>query len=372
MEEPTAVNARSATPSVQAGDSAMRAAFRLSSDWVSPVNAMVTASTVALDLLAPALGRTAGRLSAVLGAVCLLLLLLGVSRLEQQRRLRRPMQARLMFYTRSRRLWFMVTLCTAGAALAFATFSHADATNPSAIGSAIPAIGTLQQSLLELHGKVDALAMTQRDVQNDTQAIRSAVVPQDDRGRLLHLGYGLDDASKARAIESCDAEAVALYTRLNEAMPLALPEFGKRGGSTLEAPIMAKNAHFADVLKLLAAQPAFDRRGLSTPYMLTFAQAQTAAIPAFDDLLAEATRRGVQTAGLIPPLVKASPLAVAIWADNAAAVKALLDAGADADAPAVAATVAWNDHGSVRTRTVTIATAREEARRLKIDLRRLI
>jgi hypothetical protein len=372
MEEPTAAHKRPLTPETQQTESAVRSALKLSSDWVSPVNAMVTASTVALDLLAPAFGRTADRLSAVLGAVCILLLMLGVSRLEGQRKDRQPVPGRIAFYLRSRRPWLMIIFCMGGAALAFATFSHADSPNPSVIGSAIPSIGTLQQSMLKLHGKVDAIAARERKIQDDTQKIRSAVVPQDDRGRLLHLGYGLDDASKARAIETCDTDAIALYARLHETMPLALPEFGKRGGSTLEAPIMARNPRFAETIKLLAARPEFDRDGLSTPYMLTFTQAQTGSIPAFDGLLSEAQHHGVHTAGLIPPMVKASPLAVAIWAGNADAVNALLDAGAVADAPAVVITLTENDHGSVRMKSVAIATAREEAHRLRIGVPRLI
>ncbi|CAG9245380.1 conserved hypothetical protein [Paraburkholderia unamae] len=365
MEEP---DLAAVPPTPPNGDSAVRGALKLSSDWVSPVNAAVTASTVVLDLLAPALGHVAGRVAAVLGALCLLLLLFGASHLEQQRRRLTPMPGRLAFYARSRKLWLTAMISSGGAALAFATCTHGDAPNPSALGSAIPTLGTLQQSLLQLHGKVDALAASERNLQNDTQAIRSAVVPQDDRGRLQHLGYGLDDASKARAIETCDTEAIALYLHLNETMPLALPEFGKRGGSTLEAPIMANNAHFAQTLKLLASQPSFDRHALSTPWLLTFTQAQSASIPQFDGLLAAARHHGAQTVGLIPPMVKANPLAVAIWSRNLEAINALLAAGADADAPAVVATMTVNDHGSIRMRNVTLATARDEARRLNVVL----
>jgi hypothetical protein len=365
MEEPDFAPVPSAT---QIGDSAVRGALKLSSDWVSPVNASVTASTVVLDLLAPALGHAAGRLAAVLGALGLLFLLFNVSRLEQRRQGLIPTPGRLAFYARSRTLWLTAMVSCGGAALAFATCSHGTAPNPSVLGSAIPTIGTLQQSLLQLHGKVDALTVDARSIQNDTQAIRSAVVPQDDRGRLLHLGYGLDDASKARAIEACDIEAVVLYTHLNETMPLVLPEFGKRGGSTLEAPIMANNAHFTQTLKLLASQPSFDKHALSMPWLLTFTQAQSASIPQFDGLLAAARRHDVQTVGLIPPLVKANPLAVAIWSRNLQAIDALLELGADADAPAVIAAVTENDHGSIRMKNVTLATARDEAVRLNVAL----
>lgn len=346
-------------------ESSIRRALRLSSDWVSPVNATVFTSTLVLDLLAPLFGRATSRLAAVAGAACILVLLITVIRLERRRNEQRPIRSRLDFYARSRKLWLAMTCCMGGFALAFATFSHADAPNPSVIGSAVPAIGQLQQSIAALHAKVDVVAQRTSDIQDDTQAIRRAVDPQDDRGRLTHLGYGQDDESKARAIEACDVDAVTLYMQLHEVMPLALPVFGKRGGSTLEAPILAKNARFAAMLKILSADAQLDKAALSTPFMLTFTQAQTRSIPSLEGLIAKARRQGLQTVGLLPSMVKASPLVVAIWSGNADAVTALLNAGANADAPAIEVTVPVMDHGNPTLKSVPISTAREEARRLK-------
>jgi hypothetical protein len=48
----------------------------------------------------------------VLGALCLLLLLFGVSRLEQKRRRLTPTPGRIAFYTRSRKLWFTLIVCS--------------------------------------------------------------------------------------------------------------------------------------------------------------------------------------------------------------------------------------------------------------------
>ncbi|KVG66121.1 hypothetical protein WS80_09070 [Burkholderia pseudomultivorans] len=269
------------------------------------------------------------------------------------------------FYARSRTLWLAMTCCIGGFALAFATFSHADAPNPSVIGSAVPVIGQLQQSLAVLHAKVDVVAQRTSDIQDDTQAIRRAIDPQDDRGRLTRLGYGLDDESKARAIEACDIEPVTIYVRLHETMPLTLPVFGKRGGSTLEAPILAKNERFAAMLKILSAVPGLDKGAFSAPFMLTFTQAQTRSIPSLDGLFAKARRQGLQTAGLLPSMVRASPLVVAIWSGNADAATALLNAGANADAPAIEVTVPVMDHGSPTLKSVPISTGQQEARRLK-------
>jgi hypothetical protein len=232
-------------------------------------------------------------LAAVAGAACILLLLVTVIRLERRRTEGQPIRNRLDFYARSRKLWLAMMCSVGGFALAFATFSHADAPNPSAIGSAIPAIGALQESLAALHGKIDVIGQRTSDIQEDTQAIRRAVDPQDDRGRLARLGYGIDEESKARAIEACDIDAIRLFTHLNESMPLALPILGKRGGSTLEAPILAKNEHFETALKILSSQPQFDKSRLSAPLMLTFTQAQTRSIPLFEGLLIQARRRGL-------------------------------------------------------------------------------
>lgn len=111
MEDPDVAPMPSTPPN---GDSAVRGALKLSSDWVSPVNAAVTASTVELDLLAPALGHAAGRLAAVLGALCLLFLLFSVSRLERKRQDPTPMPGRLAFHARSRKLWLAVMVTAAG------------------------------------------------------------------------------------------------------------------------------------------------------------------------------------------------------------------------------------------------------------------
>ncbi|MBX4421114.1 hypothetical protein K4H00_24205, partial [Mycobacterium tuberculosis] len=64
-------------------------------------------------------------------------------------------------------------------------------------------------------------------------------------------------------------------------------------------------------------------------------------------------------------MVKASPLIVAIWSGNADAATALLNAGANADAPAIEVIVPVMDHGNPALKNVSISTAREEAQRMK-------
>ena len=96
---------RVASNTQPSADSTVRGALRLSSDWVSPINATVFTSTLILDLLAPLFGRATGRLAAVAGAACILLLLITVIRLERLRTEQQPIRSRLDFYARSRKLW---------------------------------------------------------------------------------------------------------------------------------------------------------------------------------------------------------------------------------------------------------------------------
>ena len=305
MEEQ--VQAGRSAPAAADDKSTLRSVLQMSSDWISPVNATVAGSTVVLDLFAPLFGHTVGRLAAIAGGACVL---------EQRRKRMQPISSPGAFYGRCRKLWFVTVACLGGLGMASGTISHADQPNPSALGSAFPQIAQIQQTLASLDSKVGVLSDQTKAIQDNTAAIRDAVAPQDARGKLSRLGYGIDDESKARAVESCDVDALTLYAALHETMPLALPIFGKRGGSTLEAPILSKNPHFAEALNVLSSQPQFDKRAVSTPYLLTFTQAQTTTIPAFDGLLAKARQHGVQTTGLLAPMVKASPLAVAVWFGN--------------------------------------------------------
>ena len=366
MEEQ--VQAGRSAPAAADDKSTLRSVLQMSSDWISPVNATVAGSTVVLDLFAPLFGHTVGRLAAIAGGACVLVLLYSLVKLEQRRKRMQPISSPGAFYGRCRKLWFVTVACLGGLGMASGTISHADQPNPSALGSAFPQIAQIQQTLASLDSKVGVLSDQTKAIQDNTAAIRDAVAPQDARGKLSRLGYGIDDESKARAVESCDVDALTLYAALHETMPLALPIFGKRGGSTLEAPILSKNPHFAEALNVLSSQPQFDKRAVSTPYLLTFTQAQTTTIPAFDGLLAKARQHGVQTTGLLAPMVKASPLAVAAWFGNNDAVAALLKAGADADTPAVELMAPVNDHGNVTMKSIPVSTAREEARRLKLSL----
>ncbi|WP_166455364.1 hypothetical protein, partial [Duganella alba] len=199
-----------------------------------------------------------------------------------------------------------------------------------------------------------------RQVKEDVGAIRAALTPADARGKLKSLGYGFDEESKAKAIESCDLDALRLYREAGELLPLATPVLGQRGGSNLELPIMNRNPRLPQVLDLLAEQHAdFDRR-----YMLTFTQAQTGEIPRFDQLVAKAPadlRFAVQ-----PNLVKANVLTLAIWAGNQQAMRKLQALGARTDV-GVEALVPEVINGvpSGRMTSMPLSSAREEAARLQ-------
>jgi len=181
----------------------------------------------------------------------------------------------------------------------------------------------------------------------------------DARRELMQRGYAMDDAAMARAIETCDLVALALYRRAGVVLPFATPVFGSRGGSNLERPIMAGTAGLAPMLDLLAPSAAdLDRR-----YMLTFTQAQTGEIPRFGELLDNvppAWRPFVQ-----PSIVKANALALAVWSGNDAAIAKLLALGADPDVGVDVLAPALRDGMPTGQLTsVQIASARSEARRL--------
>ncbi|NYE61650.1 putative caspase-like protein [Duganella sp. 1224] len=204
-----------------------------------------------------------------------------------------------------------------------------------------------------------AMAGDLKQVKEDVGAIRAALTPADARGKLKAMGYGFDEESKARALESCDLDALRLYREAGEQLPLATPVLGQRGGSNLEMPIMNHNPRLPQVLDLLAEQHAdFDRR-----YMLTFTQAQTGEIPGFDQLVARVApdlRFMVQ-----PNLVKANALTLAIWANNQAAMRKLQALGARTDVGVEALVPELrNGQPTGRLTAMPISSARDEAARL--------
>lgn len=204
-------------------------------------------------------------------------------------------------------------------------------------------------------------------IHTTTQTILNQMQPQNPREQLLRLGYNLDTESKAKAMEACDLAAIALYLELGERMPLAAPVFGLRGGSTLEAPILGNHDKFAEMMAVLSAGAAIDKAGLNQRYSLTFTQAGTAKVPAFEGLREHLMRRGAQL--VQPATLKATPLLVAVWANSPAAISALVQAGADPDAPGVSVeTVEIKDamKGQVIHSDVLGPSAKQEAQRLGV------
>lgn len=303
-----------------------RAGLKHIGDFVSPVNAAFFFAVTVFDLLTPALRSNGPKLQAACAAAALVTLVLGLNSAYQEKLRSGDSRSTLACFLSSRRR--LLACLAALACLLFAGVSWArqDGKERGTLATAFPPLTALQDAVLRLDERTQRTQRTAEDILQDTQAIRQAVVPTDPRARLKTLGLGLDAESKARAIEGCDLDALALYAELREPLPLSAPALGQRGGSVLERPILERNPRLPEVLRLLAQQGlSFDQ-----PYALTFTQAQTARIPDFD-WLAGRLRHPQQRLGFQPALVQANALALALWFDNEAAVRTLRELGARTD-----------------------------------------
>lgn len=291
----------------------VRDSLRNSSDFLSPVNALVFAVVTILDIATPTMEKSASRLIALIaaGMVAILLYRLNAARLDAAAAPGLSF-GRAFFRRKANKILLLVVPFVVG--IAWAGLAHA---YPRGVFvAAVPATEAIQDAVLSIRKDVG-------DVKTSVVAINNSLNPTDARGRLAKMHYGFDDESKARAIEACDLDALRLYVEAHESLPAAVPVFGTRGGSVLEKPIAALNSKLPDTLRLLAAQGMrFDAR-----YPLTFTQSQSAAIPQFAEL--------VQTVpvplqlGFLPSYVHANPLAIAVWFNNAETVKTLVELGAD-------------------------------------------
>ena len=327
----------------------VRGSLRGSSDFLSPVNAIVFAVVTLLDIATPSMDKGASRLIALIaaGMVAVLLYRLNAARLDAA--VVPGMQFWRAFLGR-RANKFLLVIVPFVAAMAWAGLVHA---YPRGVFvAAVPATEAVQ----------DAIFTVQRDVgevKTDVAAINKSLNPTDARGRLIKMQYAFDDESKARAIEACDLDALELYVEAHESLPTAVPVFGTRGGSVFEKPIAARNPKLPDTLRLLAAQGMhFDAR-----YPLTFTQSQSAAIPQFAGLvqMVPAPLR----LGFLPSYVHANPLAVAVWFNNAEAAKTLLELRADPNVGVDAVLPEVRNGQVVGGQTVRqVSSATKEAKRL--------
>ena len=342
-------------------------ALKLSTDFISPINTLLVVSLTIVDLATPAIDRHAARIFSIVLAVGLLAILWALSRAYQKR----PADTGTGWVVRqlvsSKAAWISAVLIVAGVGVMFWKDAHAATPNPGAAASAVPSLQNLQAAVLgiredttAIRGDTTAIRSDTSSMRGDLQSIREVVAPADARGRLRTLGYGLDDESKARAIETCDLPALQLYVAAGEKFPIAVPVFGVRGGSVLEKPLISGDPRLPEVLELLAAQGMkFDQ-----PYMLTFTQANTAQIPKLDQLNKKVASRS--PLGISPSIVSANALTLSIWFDNRPAAAKLLSLGAN---PAVGVTELLpktDSRGNIvgGLAPVPIASAESEAKRL--------
>jgi len=339
----------------------LKDAMKGTAEWVSPVNALVLAAVTLLDICAPAFhGRYVKVLALMMAvAVIAIALRLNASRRELDIEARSPGRVLRRFLTNRFNLGLLVAM--AGTAAFFtANVAWAEA-DEGAVAGVVPSLKTLQMSLFKLdHAVVRLDAKTDR--------VLDAVAPTDPAGKLNLRHYGMDNESKARAIESCDVDAVKQYLALGEMLPLATPVFGQRAGSNLERPIMEKNPRLPVILDLLSTQHG----DLNSRTLLTFVAAQTGEIPQFDALASHARHKNRAIGPMfMPSNVRVTLLVLAIWASNTQAIDKLLALGADPAVGIDAQIIAFSTDGrSVQQNLVQIQSAAQEAKRLGVTLSR--
>lgn len=287
--------------------------------YVSPFNAITVFVLTCLDLFGPTLAKGASK---ALGIVLAALIIMILYRIYSASRLKSETGTSVstagMFF-RDRTNIMAIGLIPVAIFFFWYNVAHAGAASDGSISNGaisdnVPGVRHIQVSLLGIQNDVTS-------IKENVVGINLALDPTDVRGKLKVLGYGLDDESKAKAIEACDLEALQLYVAANETLPLATPVMMSRGGSNIEKPIMAKNPRLPKVLDILAAQGVdFNQR-----YMLTFTQAQTGEIPEFQKLVASV--KPTERIGLSPSIIKANALTLTVWSKNEAAYKKLLDLG---------------------------------------------
>lgn len=290
--------------------------FQLSSKFIGPLNSAILFALTFIDLLAPALDKVTSKIIGIVMGAIVLLILNKINIAHQKQIAEEFPEPIVKIFFRDRSNFFTALLLPIAAIFFWYNIAHAESNG--AIGDNIPGVKGLQSTLLGIKSDTN-------QIREDVASINTALNPTDARGRLTKLGYGLDDESKARAIESGDLTALQLYVEAKERLPLGTPVMGQRGGSNLEKPIMSRNPNTSKVIEILAKQGA----DLNQRYMLTFTQAQTGEIPKFNQLIAKLPPS--QRFGISPSIVKANALVLAIWSKNDDAVKTLLALGASKD-----------------------------------------
>lgn len=294
-------------------------------DYIGPFNAAILLAMTLIDLATPQLQGSTARWFALAMALAVIALAFRLRHLARQREARGDGRSLAVLFFSDRRHWLAIAAVLLGLTLLGVHLSATARSTRGLLATAVPGVAGVQDTLARL------LARTQA-IEADTAAIRAAVAPTDPRGRLQTMGYGIDTASKARALEACDLDAVQLYLTLGEALPLSAPVMGQRAGSVLEKPLLDNAPRLPALITLLAARgERFDQM-----QPLTFTQAMTQQIPYFEALRAR-VKNPVQRPALQPAVTQATPLVVALWFGHEAAARALVAAGASPTAPGVGA-----------------------------------
>lgn len=294
-------------------------------DYIGPFNAAILLGMTLVDLTTPQLQGGTARWLALAIAMAVLALAFRLRQLARARQRQGDTRPLAALFFRDRRHWLAIAAIGLGLVLLGSHLSASATHGRGLLASSVPGLAGVQDGLTRLLQRTEA-------IQADTAVIRAAVAPDDPRGRLRTLGYGLDAESKARALEACDLVAVQHYLALGEPLPLTAPVMGQRGGSSLERPLLEQHPRLPALIALLAAHgQRFDE-----PQPLTFTQAMTRQIPDFE-ALRRRLKDPVQRPALQPAVTQATPLVLALWFGHEAAARALVAAGASTTAPGVVA-----------------------------------
>lgn len=163
-------------------------------------------------------------------------------------------------------------------------------------------------------------------IQNDTQAIREAVTkPESPREALVRRGYSNKPEDVCRAISDGDVQAMTWFKEAGmSAATVGVPLGGGQYATCIESALLKTGSTPTQAALNVLALESADLRRLYVSQ--SFGAANEGNLKAAQ-LLAKLGGADVVDARL--GSVRGTPLMLAVWGDNAEAVKALLAQGAD-------------------------------------------
>lgn len=186
--------------------------FKFVSDYISPINTLIFTSTILVDLCAPKI--PVPKILIVLIAVSLLVLLCRIRSIYKNKTAAnyRSLMSPLI---RDKGIWAGTVLLIFTAGTLISNMSYAQ--GKGVLAETIPSIASLQASLFSINTKLD-------NVSSDLKDIKRALSPEDIRGQLKIMGYGLNESSVETAIAGANFDAIQLYIAAQKEHSFYFPE----------------------------------------------------------------------------------------------------------------------------------------------------